>query len=131
MSAVFYQQNTEFEFDTGPNPQAGQKWILNQDITLEGYTIRVVSMERTRNGYAFIFKADPEVTGITPNIKGFPFTSGGGGNDGFGRGDLYFNIEYAEGPPSGKLTIELGWLNADIHGPWQVQWSPENISVTP
>lgn len=122
---------TEFEFDTGPNPQVGQKWNLNQDVQLDGYAIRVVSIERTKNGYAFTFKADPNVTGITPNIKDFPFTSGSGGDDGFGKGDLFFTIEYPGEPPSGKLTIELGWLRAGVHGPWQVQWSPGNIAPTP
>ncbi len=131
VSAMFYQQRTEFKFDTGPNPQVGQKWILNQDIQLGGYTIRVVSIDRTAKGYSFIFKADPDVTNVTAEIKGFPHISGSGWNDGYGNGDLFSAIEYEREPPFGKLTIELGWLHVNIHGPWQVQWSPENISSTP
>lgn len=129
--AEFNDPTTEFEFDTGPQPQAGQKWILDKDVQLEGYTIRVRSIERTVNGYAFIFKADPDVTGIAPNIEDFPFQSGSGGEAGFGQGNLFFNIEYDQEPPSGRLTIELGWLRANVHGPWQIQWKPENISSTP
>jgi hypothetical protein len=131
VNAVFYEQKTQFEFDTGPNPQIGQKWILEQDIQLAGYTIRVVSIERTSNGYSFIFNADPDVTSITPDIHGFPYLSSSGWNDGYGSGDLFFILEFEEEPPSGKLTIELGWLSADIHGPWQVQWSPGSISPIP
>lgn len=128
---VFYQQITEFEFDTGLNSQEGQKWILNKDIQFEGYAIRVVSIERTSNGYLFVFKTDPDVIGITADIKDFPSSSGYGGGDGFGKGELYSGMEYKEEPPSGKLTIELSWLDAIIHGPWQVQWSPENVLPTP
>lgn len=131
VSVLFDQQTTEFEFDTGPDPQVGQKWSLDKDVQLAGYVIRVVSIERTLQGYAFKFKADPNVTSITADIKGFPSISGGGWNDGYGRGDLFFTIEFKEEPPSGKLTIELGWLNANIYGRWQVKWSPENMPGTP
>jgi hypothetical protein len=131
VSVEFDEPKTELEFDTGPNPQVGQKWILNQDMHLEGYTIRIVSIERTSHGYSFLFKADPDITGITPNIKDASFTSGSGGDDGLGQGNLFATIEYGGEPPSGNLMIELGWLRANIHGPWRVQWSPEDILPTP
>lgn len=124
VNVLFDQQTTEIKFDTGANPQTGQVWILNQDAQIAGYTIRVISIERTVNGYSFIFKADPSVIGITVEIKDFPFASETSGSDGFGRGDLFSIIEYEGDPPAGKLTIQLGWLIADIQGPWQVQWSP-------
>jgi len=131
VNATFYEQKIQFEFDTGPDPQMGKKWILDQDIQLAGYTIRVVSIERTSNGYSFIFKSDPDVTSITPDIKGFPYLSSSGWSDGYRNGDLFFIMEFEEEPPSGKLEIELVLLSADIHGPWQVQWSPESILPTP
>lgn len=131
VSVLFYQQTTGFEFDTGPDPQVGQKWSLDKDVQFAGYVIRVVSIERTSHGYSIIFKADPDVTNISAEIKGFPYTSAGGWNDGYGRGELYFFGEFKEEPPSGKLTIELGWLHANIHGRWQVKWSPENMPTTP
>lgn len=127
----FIESTTEFEFDTGSDPQVGQKWILNREMLLEGYTVRVVSIERTANGYAFVFKTDPEVTSVTPNIKDFPFSSASGGDDGLGQGNIFFNIEYDREPPSGMLTIELGWLHANLRGPWQIQWRSENTSPTP
>lgn len=131
VNALFYRQITEFEFDTGLNPQVGQKWFLNKDVRFEGYAIRVLSVERTNKGYSFIFKADPNVIGITAEIKDFPYSNSYGGNDGFGKGDLYFGGGFEGEPPSGKLTVELGWLHASIHGPWQVQWSAENLLPTP
>lgn len=131
VNVLFEQQTTEFEFNTGPNPQVGQKWSLDKDVQFAGYVIRVVSIERTPNGYSFIFKADPDVTNVTAEIKSFPYTSAGGWNDGYGHGDLFFTIEFKEEPPSGKLTIELGWLNANIHGRWQVKWNPENMPSAP
>lgn len=131
VTVLFDHQTTKFEFDAGPNPQVGQKWSLDKDVQLAGYVIRVVSIERTPKGYSFIFKADQNVTSITAETKGFPPISGSGWNDGYGNGDLFFAIEFGGEPPSGKLTIELGWLQADIHGPWQAKWSPENTSSTP
>jgi len=131
VSVLFYQQTTEFEFDTGPASQVGQKWVLNRDILFKGYTIRVVSIERTSNGYSFIFKVEPDVILVSAEIKDFPSSTAYSGNDGFGKGDLYTGIGFKGEPPSGKLTIELGWLHAVVHGPWQVQWSPENTLTTP
>jgi len=131
VQVLYYEQTTDFQFDTGPNPQTGQKWILNQDIQFEGYTIRVVSIERTSSGYSFVFKADPHVVGITAEIKDFPPVGGNGGDGGFGTGDLYSTTEYNGEPPSGKLTIELGWLHAYVAGSWRVQWSPDNVLPAP
>ena len=124
VNVLFDQQTTEFKLDTGADPQTGQIWTLNQDVQIAGYPIRIISIERTMNGYSFIFKADPDVTGITVEINGFPFTSESSGNDGFGKGDLFSIVEYEGDPPAGKLTIQLGWLMADIQSPWQVKWSP-------
>jgi hypothetical protein len=129
--AYILDETTEFEFDTGKNPQVGQTWTLEPDIQLAGYDIHKISITRMSNGYEFNFKVDPDLELFTPEIKGGLTSRGGGGNDGFGRGEIYFRLEYKGEPPSGKLTVKLGDVRAAIHGPWQVQWSPENISPTP
>jgi len=131
IAVLFYQQSTEFEFDTGPNPQVGQKWILQPNAQLMGYSIHEILMERTRDGYIFTIKSDPDVLLVIPEIKDFPFSSAGGGGDEFGKGETYFHIEYKGEPPSGKLIIKLSDLQATIHGPWYIQWQPENISAPP
>jgi hypothetical protein len=125
---LFHQQSAEFEFDTGPNPQVGQKWLITLKAQLMGYTIHEVLVERTENGYAFTIKSDPDVLFVNPEIKGFPFSSAGGGGDGFGKGETYFHMEYKGEPPSGKLMIKLSDLQVKLHGPWYIQWQPENSS---
>lgn len=128
---LFDQQSTEFEFDTGPNPQVGQIWTLHPDIQLMGYAIHEVRIERTKQGYAFTIKSDPDVIMIIPEIKSFPASSAAGGDDGFGRGEIRFQLDFKDEPPAGKLTVQLGELQAMLHGPWSLQWQPENISPTP
>lgn len=128
---LFYQQSTEFEFDTGPNSQVGQTWILKPEVELMGYTIHEVAIERRKQGYGFTIKSDPDVLMVIPEIKGFPYTRAGGGGDGYGRGETYYQGEFKGEVPSGKLTVQLGWLRAIIHGPWQVQWSPGVALPTP
>jgi len=128
---LFDQQVTEFEFDTGSNPQVGQTWILHPDIQLMGYTIHEVAIERTEKGYSFRIQSDPDVIMIVPEIKGFPASSASGGDDGFGRGEIRFQLDYKDEMPFGKLTVRFGELQAMLHGPWSLQWQPENISATP
>lgn len=125
---LFDQQSTEFEFDTGPNPQVGQKWLLQPNAQLMGYTIHDVLIERTENGYSFVIKSDPDVLFVNPEINDFPFSSAGGSNDGFGKGETYFHMEFKGEPPSGKLVIKLSDLQARLNGPWYIQWQPENVS---
>jgi hypothetical protein len=125
---LFDQQSTEFEFDSGPNPQVGQKWLLTPNVQLMGYTIHEVLIERTGNGYTFVIKSDPDVQFVNPEIEDFPFSSAGGSGDGFGKGETYFHMEYKGEPPSGKLVIKLSDLLARLPGPWYIQWQPENVS---
>ncbi|MFT3890852.1 MAG: hypothetical protein QM730_04390 [Anaerolineales bacterium] len=124
----FNGQSIEFEFDTGPNPQVGQEWLLHPDVQLMGYTIHDVLIERTERGYTFTIQSAPDVLMVSPEIKDFPYSSAGGSGDGFGKGETYFHIEYKGEPPSGKLVIKLSDLLARLHGPWYIQWQPENNS---
>src|SRR5215211_261566 len=128
--AYVLNETAEFEFDTGVNPQIGQTWDLEPSIQLAGYDIHKISITRTNNGYEFNFKVDPDLELLTPEIKGVLTNRGGGGNDGFGRGEIYFHLEYKGEPPSGKLVVKLGDVRAAIHGPWQMQWSPEPLPAS-
>lgn len=133
MDAVYanlLDTTAEFEFDTGNNPLVGQTWTLDPDVEIAGYEIREVSIKRTESGYEFQFKVEPEILLFMPEIKGFPPSRGSGGNDGFGAGRIYYQLEYRN-PPSGKLTVRLSDVSVVVHGPWQVKWSPENTPSTP
>lgn len=130
VSADIPEAAIEFEFDTGANPKVGQVWNPNKELEIAGYAIKVVSIERLEKGYSFIFKADTDVIGVSVEINDVPFSSSSAGNDGYGMGNLFCIVEYSGDVPSGKVKIQLNWLQAEIHGPWQVQWSPGNYSLS-
>lgn len=133
MDAVYVNlldTTAEFEFDAGNNPQVGQTWTLDPNVEIAGYEIREVSIKRTGRGYEFQFKVDPNILLFMPEIKGFPSSSGTGGNDGFGAGRIYYQLEYRN-PPSGKLTVRLSDVSVVIYGPWEIQWSPEDTPLKP
>ena len=117
-----------FEFDTGPDPQPGQEWALDQELLIRGYTVRVLKALRTPDGYAFTFQADPQVTGLGVDISGFDVApaGGGGGGGGGGDGSLSASVAYAGEVPEGRLSVEIGAVRVSIPGPWSVQWQPEN-----
>jgi hypothetical protein len=131
VSADIPDATVDFEFDTGADPKTGQVWEPNIELEIVGYPIKVISIERVEKGYSFIFKSVPDVIGVSAEINDVPFSSASGGNDGYGNGDLFYVVEYPDDIPYGKMKIRLNWLRADIHGPWQVQWSPESILPTP
>lgn len=120
-------QELKFEFDTGPNPQTGQVWELNQDFEMDGYKARLVSIERMVDGYQFTFKADPQVTGVGAWFEGFNAVGGGGGGD--GQGNMSQSVIYEGTLPAGKLTLVLSIQMVRVSGPWSVTWQPDVLPI--
>ena len=120
-----------FDFDTGPNPRAGQEWMLNQDLQVGDYALRVLTITRTGDGYAFSFQADPVVQGISVAIQseGEPVKPMGGGGGGSGDGNINTSVAYAGPIPEGKLTVQISGLTVLVPGPWSLQWAPESPPV--
>lgn len=115
-----------FELDTGPLPQAGQEWTLNQDLTIGGYALRVLLATRTQDGYAFTFQGDPAIAGVGIGIQGMsPYVSPAGGGGGGGDGLLSASVAYSGAVPEGRLTVIVRDLTLLIRGPWSIQWQPE------
>lgn len=113
-----------FEFDTGDNPQVGQTWTIDPNVQIGGYKVHEVIITGTAVGYDFFFKNDRDVQLFDPEIVGFQIKSGGGGGDGFGRGEVHYQLQYEGAIPSGKLTVKLSNLLVLIHGLWTLTWSP-------
>ncbi|GEM_PF-260483 len=123
LEALLPEFSASFEFDTGPAPQPGQEWALDQELLIRGYTVRVLKAIRTPDGYAFTFQADPQVTGLGVGIPGFAVAPAGGGGGG-GDGSLSASVAYAGEVPEGRLTVEISTMTVNIPGPWTVQWQP-------
>jgi hypothetical protein len=108
------------EFDAGANPQPGQEWVLNQDVQLGAYSVRLVSIMALPDGY--IFQIDPQA-GVSPpsvQIEGYQTISVGGGNGGM-------SLEFAE-LPQGKLKLLFSNLFVVTATPtWEVNWQPDTL----
>ncbi len=116
-------QETRFEFDTGPDPQVGQEWILNKDLETEGYHARLVAIKRLEDGYQFTIKADPSVVNVGAWFDGYTATGGGGGGD--GQGNLQQSNFYQGALPSGKFIVVFAIQTVRVPGQWTIAWQPE------
>lgn len=116
---------TEFEFDAGPNPQPGQEWVLNQDLTLAGHSLTLASITADSRGYSFDFKTGPDVFGASVAIPGStPIGGGGSGSGGLTDGTFSVGLDYAE-LPTGRLRVTVS--NLSVIGDkitWRGHWSP-------
>jgi hypothetical protein len=122
-----------FDFDTGPSPQPGEEWTINQDLTVGGYSLRVLTASRTHDGYDFSFQGDPAIAGVGIDIHGTsPYISpSGGGGGGGGGGSLSSGVSYAGAVPEGKLTVLVRDVTILIPGPWSIQWEPAGAEGQP
>ncbi len=118
------QATAEVTFEAGPNPQAGQEWILNQEVQIAGYTLTLISITaRSGNGYSFEFRTEPQVYSVGVEIEGHTAVGGGGGSNRQGR--FQTSISYAE-IPTGTLKVILSNLAvASETQIWRGLWQPE------
>lgn len=123
VDAQAFDLSAQFIFDTGPNPQPGQEWLVNQNVPLGDFTVRVEKVTFTGAGYSFEMSAPPEVRSVNLEILDTNPISGSGGND--GRGRLTASVDYDQ-PPTGPLNIRLYAPTLTIRGGWSLQWQPEN-----
>jgi len=126
---------TQFQFDTGPNPQVGQKWQLNLPLKLGGYDYVIDWVEMLKKGYLVRWHSGidvPEGTSFTLTLPGIlPSTSEGPwGEEDRSRKDqvIYAQNFLMNGPgPTGILTVELTlYQTVPLPGPWTLNWMPPN-----
>jgi hypothetical protein len=130
----------EFQFDTGPDPQPGQVWEVNQDVSLGPKIVHIVSIKRIDGqygglkGYEFTYIYDPKL-GFWLDLKGHENERMGGGGSGSPSetGTMSGVLGYRDPVPSGPLTVLVnGEELAQLPGPWQVTWqAPAELGTTP
>ena len=129
-----FPADQSFEFDSGPDPQPGQEWVLNQDLEVAGHTVTLVSAilhEAAReNGYELFFRSDPAVSNISIEDRAHTPVGGYGGGS---LGEFSAGFSYEGTVPSGPITYRITSLTARYPGPWTLTWSPPKGSppVTP
>jgi hypothetical protein len=111
--------------DVGTNPQPEQVWELNQDVQVAGYTVRLISVTASREGYSFLIDPGKNLSGVSVQIEGYPANGGGGGG---GWGGIYTSSLIYSELPKGKFTIVFSHpLSASPTETWQGQWQPETM----
>lgn len=125
--AVSRCEPVKFEFDTGPSPQVGQEWVLDQDLELcDGQKIHLKSLFlRSDARYDFTYTTKtPNLRYIILEFDGYASNGGGGWCE--ENGECFTGVQYNNGVPAGKLTaIFTADLNIVLAGPWQIHWQPE------
>lgn len=120
---------TQFTFDTGPNPQMGQRWELNLPIHLRNYDYVIDSVEVVENGYLFKFHPSmdvPEEATLFLDIVGSSPSSTA--EDYTDQTVVEYSLVYLN-PPTGQLAVELTLMETvQLHGPWTLIWKPSNTN---
>ncbi|MHC1740095.1 MAG: hypothetical protein AB9897_03175 [Anaerolineaceae bacterium] len=127
---VSFKANTSFTFDPGPEPKSGMSWALDEVLSVNGYSLRLVSAKWMENipGTALLIEmqsADPTVTGL--HITDLPYHEvprmcGGGG--GFDPGIMGAVVVYCEPITTAPRTLTIDSITLRIPGPWQINWQP-------
>jgi hypothetical protein len=133
LEATLPDAQASFDLDTGPSPQPGREWTINQDLSVGGYRLRVLTATRTQDGYDFSFQGDLAIAGVGIDIQGAsPYIApGGGGGGGGGGGSLSAGLSYSGAVPEGKLTVLVRDVTILVPGPWSIQWEPAGAAGQP
>ena len=128
-----------FELDLGSNPQIGQTWEINRDLTFEGHTVRLLSAQLVESNdpqwaSSLKFTYEDKEGGVFINVmddvpqKPLIEVMGGGGGGGPLTGIRVASMAYGE-IPSGlrRFTISAD-VPYRINGPWQVVWNPPSTT---
>jgi hypothetical protein len=133
--ALQIPSESKFSLDVGENPRPGQTWEVNQEVTAQGHSVRVLSAQYVQEAPAapvmlmLRLQAQPEVL-----LAGFtdPETAAsrpGGGAPNSPQTQFRAAILY-EQFPKGKLNLTLSSLSIRRDGPWRVTWALP-VSSTP
>jgi hypothetical protein len=120
-----------FTFDPGPNPQLGQKWDINQNVTVNNKIIHVLFAKQggSESIGAFNFtmrSSDPNIIGATITDFSHPPVGFGGGGGGIPQADVEFSAGYGyqEPLPQGPYTLTFTTVDILVSGDWNLTWSP-------
>jgi hypothetical protein len=131
---VDFAADLALEFDTGPDPQPGQEWILSREIEVAGHRVTLVSVilhdGPRQNGYEFVFRSEDDVYGVLiEDLVHMPPGGYGGG----ASGEFSVGLVYEGAVPTGPLTFHISGIGVRVAGPWALTWEPpaEPVSATP
>ncbi len=117
-----------FLFEPGPNPQIGQTWDIDRDVTVNNEIIHVLSVEQAGiepGFFQFTMQSDSNIVGATVIDLDHP-PLGGGGGGGIPTAGVPFRVGYMYQPPipTGPLTLTFTNVQLLLPGDWSLTWSP-------
>ena len=129
MTASLPADGGSFTFDPGPNPQLGQKWDINQDVTVNNEVIHVLTAEQAGiepGFFLFTMQSDSNIVGASVIDLDHPPLGGGGGGGGIPSAGAPFKVGfgYQVPIPQGPLTLTFTNVQLLLPGDWSVTWSP-------
>lgn len=132
MSVDFPLDQATFTFDPGPNPQPGQSWSLDEQITVGQYTIQVIGVKQISNTeLLFEFAPSPGVTGV---MLYSPLAQGATGSIPVENVNFTAGLSFGS-VPAEPLTISISRVYYTARGQWQIHWqapaAPVGVSVGP
>jgi hypothetical protein len=115
-----------FTFNTGEDPQPNQEWVLNREMQIGRYSLRLVSVQFHGTGYSFMFETAPEVDDVALEILGATPIGGGRGFD--EQGHVSKSLDFADPVPTGEMTVVITAITTRRPGPvYMVSWQPDNL----
>jgi len=120
LTASLPVEDARFVFDTGPDPHKNQEWVLNQDIQVGEYSLRLVSVTRLADGYEFSVKPGPGVGCVDLYIQG-------NNDQRVSCGQGITRVQFGGKIPSGVLTVVIANLEVHLTGSWQAIWRPPEV----
>lgn len=119
-----------FTLDPGPTLQMGQKWEINQDVTVNNEVIHVLSVEQSGiepGFFIFTMQSDSNIVdAVIIDLAHFPMGGGGGGGSGMPEPGIPFYTEFGyQAPvPQGPLTFTFTNVQVLVAGEWNIVWNP-------
>ena len=121
-----------FTFDPDKNPQAGQRWEMDERIHVGGFELHLTGVELLpKRALQFEFAPAPNVSGV---MLSSPLASGGTGSVPEKNAPFTAKLWF-ERIPGQPIPITITRVRAIAHGTWQIHWqalvSPEGVQVGP
>jgi hypothetical protein len=128
--SVSLPAQASFQFDPGSDPQPGQTILINQDIQLGAYTLRIRNATVEPGSYSFEMSSDNGIVNASLIDLDHPIASGGGGGGGSGVNTFFSGFNYANGLPKGPITVTIGSIEVKHNQRLEAQWTPPAASIT-
>lgn len=118
--------------DFGENPLPGQTWEVNQDLSSQGHSLRVLSAEYFQESpqapimLMLYLQAGPEIFSASFADFGTETAAPGGGSPN-AYGNVFRSAVTYEKFPTGKINLSLTSLGIRHDGPWMTTWNPPTV----